>query len=231
MRDIETKMVILLVEDDRNLADAIIEYLDLEDIECDYANNGVLALELLETNRYDVLILDINLPRMDGLEVCKNIREFGNDVPTIMLTAKDLLDDKLAGFWVGADDYLVKPFAMDELVARVRALSTRISRQVKKLIVGDLVLNLDLGVASRGGTELKLPPINLKLLERLMRASPKPVSSECLIDSVWGYEGADRNTLKVHIHKLRQELSPNHSAPLIHTVKLVGYALRCDHEN
>ena len=127
---------LLLVEDDFDLAGNIVDYLALEDFDCDHASNGVAALNFLDENEYAVVILDINLPRLDGLSVCEKLREKGNDTPVIMLTARDQLDDKLAGFAKGADDYLVKPFAMAELVARLQALSLRRSGQVKQLRCG-----------------------------------------------------------------------------------------------
>ena len=219
-------MLVMLVEDDQNLADAIIEYLELDDIECDYANNGYSALELLEKSNHQVLVLDINLPRMDGLTICETLRKDGNDIPIIMLTARDQLEDKLTGFKAGADDYLVKPFAMDELVARIQALSSRVSRKVRKLTVDDLTLDIDKKLATRGNRPLKLSPTGMKLLELLMRDSPKPVSREKLINTIWGKDGTDNNTLKVHIHKLRKDIDPEHSFPLIHNIQSEGYALR-----
>ena len=123
----------LLVEDDLDLARAIVDYLELERIACDHAGNGVAALELARDTEFDMIILDLNLPRMDGLDVCSHLRDEGNDVPILMLTARDSLDDKLSGFDRGTDDYLVKPFAMDELLARVKALAGRRSSQSKKL--------------------------------------------------------------------------------------------------
>lgn len=221
-------MTIMLVEDDRDLAQTIIDYLELESIPCDYADNGVSALGLIQQNTYQVVVLDINLPRMDGFSVCEKLRAAGNDTPVIMLTAKDQLEDKLTGFKAGADDYLVKPFAMDELVARIRALSGRMSRQIRKLTVSDLSLDLDQNVVTRGNVSINLSPTGFKLLEALMRSSPKAVSKEELITSVWGDEGSDSNSLKVHIHKLRKDVDCGNNPPLIHTVKAFGYVLRAD---
>ena len=116
---------LLLVEDDLDLAKAIVDYLALEDIQCDHAANGLSGLNLIQQGQYDTVILDLNLPKMNGLEVCARLREQGIDVPVLMLTAKDTLDDKLTGFSKGADDYLVKPFAMEELIIRAQVLSRR----------------------------------------------------------------------------------------------------------
>ena len=224
-------MNILLIEDDHNLAKAVIEYLEFENINCDYADNGVTGLKLLQNNFYQVLVLDINMPRMDGLSVCNALRTDGNDIPVLMLTAKDRLEDKLAGFKVGTDDYLVKPFAMDELVVRIKALSGRVSRQLSKLHVGDLEFDTNLNSAKRGSTALSLSPTSLRLLEKMMRASPKAVSKEELVDYAWGEDGTDFNTLQVHIHKLRRGITPNGEKQLIQTVKAYGYVISDNHED
>src|SRR5210317_1777815 len=125
---------VLVVEDDLDLATAVVDYLQLEGMRCDHAGNGVTALELAQGGAFDVIILDLNLPRLDGLGVCGTLREQGNDVPVLMLTARDSLDDKLSGFDSGTDDYLVKPFAMDEMLARVRALAGRRSSRARMLV-------------------------------------------------------------------------------------------------
>ena len=160
---------LLLVEDDIDLATAVIDYFELEDIQCDHAGNGVLGLNLIEKNRYQAIILDLNLPKMSGLTVCENIRNQGIDTPVLMLTAMDTLEDKLTGFAKGADDYLVKPFAMEELIVRVKALSKRRSGQVTVLKVAGIELDLDKMKASLSGYTLKLSPIAFKILEVLLR--------------------------------------------------------------
>ena len=218
-------MLVLLVEDDKRMATTVAEFLDLEGIDVDFARDGVQAWELSQQNQYQVVILDINLPRLDGFSVCQRIRASGDDTPIIMLTAKDRLQDKLQGFEAGADDYLVKPFALDELVARIKALSGRLSRQVRKLTVADLEFNLDENRVSRQGRSLSLPPVSLKLLEVLMRASPKAVAKQQLIESVWGDE-VEGSNLKVHIHKLRKVVDSQGLPPLIHTAKALGYVIR-----
>jgi DNA-binding response OmpR family regulator len=136
------KLLLLLVEDDLDLAIAVIEYLELEDILCDHAANGNAGLNLILHHHFDAVILDLHLPKMNGLQVCEPLRLQGIDVPVLMLTARDTLDDKLNGFAKGADDYLVKPFAMEELIVRIRVLARRRSGQVRRLSVGDLVLDL-----------------------------------------------------------------------------------------
>ncbi|CAH1594873.1 XRE family transcriptional regulator [Vibrio jasicida] len=220
------KLQLLLVEDDLDLAKAIIDYLELEDIQCDHAANGVAGFSLINQNPYDAVILDLNLPKMNGLEVCEKLRSLGIDVPVLMLTARDTLDDKLTGFSKGADDYLVKPFAMEELIVRAQALSRRRSGQISNLKVEGVELNPQAQTVSRDGTELKLTPIALKLLNALMRESPNTVSREKLMRSVWGDELPDSNSLKVHIHNLRKAIDSDAENKLIHTIVGRGFAFK-----
>lgn len=217
---------LLLVEDDLDLAQTLVQYLELEDMICDHASNGIAGLNLINSNSYDVLLLDINMPRLDGLGLCQRLRAQGNDTPVIMLTARDQLDNKLEGFRAGTDDYLIKPFEMAELVVRVTALSRRRSGQVKKLVCGDLEMNLSEHSASRDGQTLKLSPTNWRLLECLMRASPAPVSRENLMDAVWGDEHPDSNSLKVHVFNLRKAIDSPFKEPLLHTITGAGFALK-----
>ncbi|PMH43254.1 two-component system response regulator [Vibrio sp. 10N.286.49.B3] len=217
---------LLLVEDDIDLATAVIDYLSLEGIECDHAMNGVSGLSLIEQNAYHAVILDLNLPKMSGLDVCAKLREQGIDVPILMLTARDTLEDKLAGFAKGADDYLIKPFAMEELIVRVQVLSRRRSGQVTTLVISDLELDLVAQQVSREGQELKLSPIGMKILETLMRASPNIVSRDKLIQSVWGSEQPDSNSLKVHMFNLRKILDSGFDDKLVHTITGRGFVLK-----
>lgn len=217
---------LLLVEDDLDLAIAIIDYFELEDIQCDHAANGLSGYNLIESNHYDVVVLDLNLPKMNGLEVCEKIRSQGIDVPILMLTARDTLDDKLTGFSTGADDYLVKPFAMEELIIRTQVLSKRRSGQASKLKVEDLELDLQEKLATRNGLPVKLSPIGIKLLECLLRESPNPVSRDKLMQSVWGDEQPDSNSLKVHMFNLRKAVDGCSDDKLIHTITGHGFALK-----
>lgn len=232
------KLQLLLVEDDIDLATAVIDYFELENIQCDHATNGLSGFNLITTNNYDVVILDLNMPKMNGLEVCEKLRSQGIDVPILMLTAKDTLDDKLQGFSKGADDYLVKPFAMEELIVRVQVLSRRRSGQVKILNVCGLELNAKQQTASRGGIPLKLSPISFKILETLMLASPNPVSREKLVQSVWGDHQPDSNSLKVHMYNLRKSVdgksdndntnTNTNKTKLIHTLVGHGFVLKSE---
>lgn len=217
---------VLLVEDDFDLAETVIDYLAIESISCDYASNGMAGLHLLKDNRYDVVLLDLNLPRLDGLSLCERLRSTGNDIPVLMLTARDQLDDKLAGFEAGTDDYLVKPFELKELVVRIHALAKRRSGQAKLLRCGDLEMNLKEHTVTRAGKHIKLSPTAWQLLETLLRVSPEVVSKQELVTSVWGDDPPDSNSLKVHIFHLRKAIDETFASPLLHTVTGHGFALR-----
>jgi DNA-binding response OmpR family regulator len=217
---------VLLVEDDLDLAQTLVQYLELEKIQCDHASNGLSGLQLMSQHHYDALLLDLNLPRLDGISVCQQLRENGNDTPILMLTARDQLNDKLDGFNAGTDDYLVKPFELQELVVRLLALSRRRSGQSRQLSCGDLVLNLSEKTARRQDQPLKLSPTGWRLLETLLRASPNVVSREQLEQSVWGEDLPDSNSLKVHLFNLRKTVDAPFSSALIHTIPGQGFALR-----
>jgi len=217
----------LLVEDNVSLAQTVIAYFDLEGIDCDYASNGSQGLELALLNDYQVILLDINLPQINGLEVCEMIRKQGVDIPVMMLTARDSLEDKLAGFDAGTDDYLVKPFELRELVARVKALFNRRSLHSMKLEVGPLVMDLSLKTICREGQKLKLTPTCWKLLEILMRGSPNVVSREKMQNAIWTEPDLpDSDVLKVHLYKLRQQVDKPFSIKLIQTVSSHGVVIR-----
>jgi DNA-binding response OmpR family regulator len=217
---------VLLVEDDFDLAETVIDYLKLEGIPCDFASNGMAGLQLTEKNPYDVVLLDLNLPRLDGLRLCERLRSAGNDTPILMLTARDQLDDKLAGFEAGTDDYLVKPFELKELVARLQALAKRRSGQTQILRCGDLIMNMKERTVMRAGHAIKLSPMGWQLLETLLRASPQIVSKQKLVASVWGDEPPDSDSLKVHLFHMRRAIDAPFAAPLLHTIPGHGFAIR-----
>lgn len=217
----------LLVEDNLSLAETVIAYFELEGIDCDYAATGPQGLQLALTNDYEIILLDINLPRLNGLEVCEALRSQGVNTPVLMLTARDTLEDKLAGFDAGTDDYMVKPFELSELVARVKALSKRRSSFAQQLRVGPLVMDLSLKTVSRDGQALSLTPTCWKLLELLLRESPNVVSREHMERAIWNeMDRPDSNVLKVHLYKLRQQVDKPFSTKLIQTVSTHGVALR-----
>lgn len=217
---------VLLVEDDLDLAETVEQYLELENIRCDYASNGMAGLQLAKENRYNVLLLDINLPRLDGLNLCQQLRAAGDDTPILMLTARDHLDDKLAGFQAGTDDYLVKPFELQELVVRLQALAGRRSGQVQKLSCGDLEMDFSAKTVMRSGVPVKVSPIGWKLLEALLRASPAVVTRQALEEAVWGDEIPDSDSLKVHLFHLRKAIDAPFPTPLLQTVAGHGFALK-----
>ena len=222
---------LLLIEDDIDLANGIIEFLELEDIECDYASDGVTGENLALVNCYDIIVLDLNLPMRSGLDVCQNLRQAGNDTPVLMLTAQDTVTDKVKGFDCGTDDYLVKPFDIQELFVRVKALSKRRSTQSKKLVIDDFCMDLNLKSATRANTRIELGSIGWKIVETLLRASPNPVSRETLEQTIWKDDFPDKSALKVHIFRLRSKIDKPFARPLIHTVANQGFAIRVGDEN
>ena len=217
---------VLLVEDDIDLATTIVDYLDIEDISCDHASNGIMGLNLIENNQYQMIILDINMPKMDGLTLCKKLREQGKNTPVLMLTARDSLDNKLEGFAAGSDDYLVKPFAMKELVARVQVLAKRKSGEVKRLTLANLQLDLTKHCAIVGESTLKLSPIAFKLLETLVREAPQAVTRSVIMQAIWGEEQPDSNSLKVHIYHLRKQLEAATQQVKLETIPNIGFAIK-----
>lgn len=214
---------VLLVEDDRDVALSIMDHLEQEKILCDYASNGLEGALLIEKNHYDAIILDINLPGMDGLSLCRKLRMDGIDTSVLMLTARNTLANKIEGFQAGADDYMVKPFYMEELIARVSVLSKRRSGQVFKLVSGPLSLDLHNRIGTLNNRPIKLTPITFKILETLLRSSPHPVSTTSLIQRIWGEEMPDSNTLRVHIHNLRKTLNVDNTESLLKTSPNYGF--------
>ena len=175
---------------------------------------------------FDVMLLDVSLPRIDGLEVASRIREQGNATPILMLTARDAIEDRVIGLDAGADDYVVKPFALVEVAARVRVLSRRRTGEVQRLSVGSLELLINEHRVRREGREIELSPIGWRLLETLARSSPAPVDRGTLSFAAWGDEPPLANNLKVQMFKLRKTIDKPFSTSIIRTVKGHGYCLR-----
>ena len=218
--------LVLIVEDNRNISEMVGEYLEGRGFEVDYASDGLDGYRLATENNYDVIVLDLMLPRMDGVELCKKLRvEARKSTPVLMLTARDTLDEKLTGLGAGADDYLTKPFAIQELEARLRALIRRERRQVggEVLKVADLVLDPASLRVTRGGSELQLSPIGLRLLTILMRESPRVVSRQEIEREIWGNGLPDSDTLRSHLYNLRKVIDKPFERPLLHTVQSAGY--------
>jgi len=218
---------ILIIEDNPDIAANIGDYLDEVGHTVDFAGDGVTGLHLAIVNDFDAIVLDLALPGMDGLEVCRKLRtEAGKNTPVLMLTARDRLEDKLAGFETGADDYLVKPFELQEVEARLRVLTSRGARRASKEIqIGDLVFNVDTLTVTRKGDEIDLNPIGLKLLRCLMEASPNVVTRAELEKEVWGEEMPDSDSLRVHIHSLRSAIDKPYGTKMIQTRHGIGYRL------
>ncbi len=220
-------MRILIVEDNRDLAANLGDFLSDRGHEVDYAYDGITGLHLAVVNDFDAMVLDLALPGMDGLEVCRKMRQEGRkETPVLMLTARDQLDDKLAGFDSGADDYLVKPFELREVEARLEVLARRGQRiSPRELQVADLHYNLETMTVKRAGRKISLNPIGLKLLQKLMSASPAVVSRADLEHLVWGEELPDSDSLRVHIHSLRSAIDKPFDKQLLVTRHGIGYCL------
>ncbi|MCU1717111.1 response regulator transcription factor [Pseudomonas sp. 5P_3.1_Bac2] len=227
-------MRILVIEDNRDILANVLDYLQLKGFTVDCAQDGLGGLHLASSGHYDLIVLDIMLPGIDGFQVCQRLREDGNnEVPILMLTARDALDDRLQGLRSGADDYLIKPFALSELVARIEAILRRSQGSRKRqLKVADLVYDLDTLHVSRAGQSLKLNPLGLKILALLMQKSPAVVRREVLEEAIWGDDTPDSDSLRSHIHQLRQVLDKPFAKPLLHTLHGVGFRLaELDHEH
>ena len=220
-------MRLLVVEDNRDILANLADYLALKGYAVDCAQDGLTGLHLAATNRYDLIVLDVMLPGMDGYTLCRHLREGeGRDTPVIMLTARDALDDRLQGFRTGADDYVTKPFALPELAARIEAVLKRTRAGGRRLLkVADLTYDLDTLEATRAGQALKVGPTGLKLLAVLMQKSPAVATREALEAALWGDAPPDSDSLRSHIHTLRQQIDKPFPKPLLHTVHGVGFRL------
>jgi DNA-binding response OmpR family regulator len=222
------RMRILLVEDDPELARNVVEYLAPEHC-VDHVLDGQSGIALCTAMDYDAVLLDVMLPRIDGLEVCRRLRsDLGINAPIVMLTAKDTLDDKVAGFEAGADDYLVKPFALKELAVRLAALQRRVGRPTDApatLVCEDLALDLGLMRATRGERLLRLTRVGLMILERLLRAAPHVVKREQLERELWPDYPVGEGVLRTHVYSLRKQIDRGQERSLLHTVHGIGYRI------
>jgi len=218
---------ILLVEDHPDLAETVGDYLEAKGYSVDFASDGLLAMHLAVTETFDAIVLDIMLPGLDGLEVCRRLRKDAQlTTPILMLTARDQLDDKLQGFDVGADDYLVKPFEMPELVARIDALIRRNRGLASSYAVGDLTMDLDTMEVYRAGQEIKLSRTLFEILRILLRESPKVVPRDAIEQELWGDDLPDSDTLRSHLYNLRRAIDRPFDNSLIETLAGRGYRIR-----
>ena len=223
-------MYILIVEDNDDLAANIGEYCEEQGDIVDYAGDGLTGLHLAVVNSYDVLVLDLSLPGLDGLSLCERLRlDAGNNVPILMLTARDTLRDRLTGFETGADDYLTKPFSLQELHMRLKALVRRAAGATDHLVVSDLIFDLRTLIVRRGGRRLDLTPTGMRMLELLMRASPAVVRTATVERAIWGDDPPDSEAaLRGHIHQLRGIIDKPFPSKLLKTVHGIGYRLADD---
>jgi two-component system response regulator MprA len=223
-------MRLLVVDDDRGLRDVLRRALALSGYEVRLAENGAEALSEVSAAIPDAVILDIGLPDIDGLEVCRLLRREGNRVPILMLTARDAVSDRIDGLDAGADDYLVKPFDIDELKARLRALLRRAGGEGDVdggLSFGELKLDPARHGVTVSGSFVELTRTEYQLLELLMLNPRRVLPHSLIYDRVWGYDfGPTSNALRVYVGYLRRKLEDAGSPPMIHTVRGVGYALR-----
>ncbi|HEX9378852.1 MAG TPA: response regulator transcription factor [Gaiellaceae bacterium] len=224
-------MKILVVDDERAVRESLRRALELEGYEIELAADGQEALQLLETNgavQPDAVILDVLMPGVDGLEVCRRLRRSGNRVPVLMLTARDEIENRVAGLDAGADDYVTKPFALEELVARVRALLRRVSAGDDELLrFGDLELDPGTREVRRSGDPIELTRTEFALLELFMTNPRQVLTRSIIFERVWGYDfGFASNSLDVYIGYLRRKTEAGGKPRLIQTVRGVGYALR-----
>ncbi|MBF0127799.1 MAG: response regulator transcription factor, partial [Magnetococcales bacterium] len=219
-------MRILFIEDHIDLLANLCDYFEGKGHSVDSAMDGITGLHLALVKPYDIIVLDLMLPGMDGITLCQKLRQEGaKDTPVLMLTARNTLDDKLAGFASGADDYLIKPFELKELEVRVHALTKRASGMLTRRIlqVGDLEYNQDTLQVRRGDRLLELHAIPLRILELLMQRSPGVVWRRDIEQAVWGDSPPDSDALRVHMHTLRAAIDLPGLPPLLHTLRGVGY--------
>jgi len=223
-----TDKLILLIEDHVDIAEMLEAYLSSRGFSVDYAADGVTGLHLAVSNDYSAIILDLSLPGMDGLKVCENLREQAQKkTPVIMLTARDTIEDKITGFNIGADDYLVKPFAVKELEARLMSLIRRDQDDITSELLRVADLNVDTSTMTviRNGESLKLTPIGFKILILLMRASPAVVTRDDLERKLWGDILPDSDTLRSHLYMLRKTVDKPFDKPLIQTIQGRGFKI------
>jgi DNA-binding response OmpR family regulator len=226
MDPVPAKLRILLIEDQRPMAENIWEYLESCGQVMDHAADGQAGLQLAIDNTYDVIVLDIGLPKLDGIEVCRRYRAQGGTAPILMLTARDRIEDKLLGFEAGADDYLTKPFELRELAARVQVLHRRQQRQSPAILrIGDLALDVAGRKATRRDEPLSLSPAGYRLLEALMRNSPNVMRYTELAQALWGDTEHDPARLHTHVSLLRAAVDRAYDQPLILTVHGFGYRI------
>jgi two-component system response regulator MprA len=218
---------VLVVDDEPSVRSALQRALALERYDVQLAEDGQQALDTLAEGIVDAIVLDVSMPRIDGLEVCRRLRAAGDRTPVLMLTARDAIDDRVDGLDAGADDYLVKPFALRELNARLRALLRRVDPGGPTLAFGDLVLDAAAHEVRRGDRKIELSRTEFSLLELFLEHPRQVLTRSTLFERVWGYDfGATSNALGVYIGYLRRKTEAGGERRLLHTVRGIGYVLR-----
>jgi DNA-binding response OmpR family regulator len=225
--DERTASTILLIEDELNLSRLLARVLEEEGFRALVENRGDTGLAAAISSAPDAIVLDLSLPGMNGLEVCRELRRRELRMPVIMLTARDAVPDRVRGLESGADDYLVKPFAIEELIARLRVQLRRVGGAAERLTVADLVMEPGARRAQRGVKELSLTAQEFDLLEFLVRHRGQVMSRQRILDHVWGYAATpSSNIVDIYIHYLREKVDKGHHTRLIKTVRSIGYVLR-----
>ena len=220
-------MRILVVDDEAAVRDAIRRALTFDGYEVDVASDGADAFDVMAAAAPDALIVDVLMPRVDGLELCRRLREAGDRTPILILTARHLVSDRVAGLDAGADDYLVKPFALEELLARIRALLRRTTGPLDALTFADVTLDRGSRIVARNGRAIETTRTEFALLELFMRNPRQVLTRDLIFERVWGYEiGANSNSLEVYVGYLRRKLEAEGESRLIYTVRGVGYVMR-----
>jgi DNA-binding response OmpR family regulator len=222
-------MRVLIIEDNRDLASNMFDFLETKGHVVDAAGDGITGMHLALVNQYDAIVLDLTLPGLDGITLCRKLREEGGkDTPVLMITARDSLDDKIAGLEAGADDYLVKPAELREIELRLRVLLRRSgehTQKQKKMVVEDLTLDPGTCSVRRGDKAIELPPIPYKILETLMSRSPQVVNRDDIEHIVWGEGRPDSDSLRAHVHLLRDLIDKPFKRKLLRTMRGFGYQL------
>ena len=223
-------MRVLVVEDAQDMNRLIVKTLKKAGYSVDGCFDGVEAEEYLLGASYDAILLDVMMPRMDGYELLKRLRDKGVDVPVLFLTARDAVSDRVEGLDLGADDYLVKPFDFDELLARIRAMTRkRAGRRSNQFTIADLTVDTERRTAARGGAEIPLLPKEFSILEYMIRNQGIVLSREQLENQIWNYEySGNSNNVDVYISRLRKKIDSGHTVKLLHTIRGVGWVLRAE---
>jgi len=221
---------VLVVEDNKDIGSLLVDFFSDKGHIADYASDGLIGLQLVTENEYDIILLDLALPGIDGIDLCQKLRkELRSSTPILMLTARDSLDEKLIGFDAGADDYLVKPFDLLEVYARVQALWRRYSNTKQSTMhVSDLYFDFETLEVTRSGSQIKLNSIRLKILRLLMENTHRVVSRREIETYIWGDDLTESDALRTHLSAIRQAIDKPFENKLLHTVHSVGYRI---HDN